>query len=289
MTGFRFGVNLLALADRGEWVSTCKRAEASGYDVILVPDHLGVPAPFPSLVLAAEATERSRVGTFVLNAAFWNPVLLAREVATTDQLTGGRLELGLGAGYVKAEFEAAGLPWESPGKRVDHLERTVAELSRLFADQGQQPRPAKPSGPPLLIGGAGDRVLRLAAEHADIVGFTGARTGRDGMLTLVDAASVAERVAYVDRHAGGRTVEKNILVQTVVVTDDRRGAAERLQPRYGPDMTPEQILELPTLLIGTHRQIAEQLRERREVYGFSYVTVLEPSLAAFAPVIGLLR
>lgn len=274
---FRFGVNLVTPADRDEWVRKCRRAEALGYDVLLVPDHLGMPAPFPSLVLAAEVTERPRVGTFVLNAAFWNPVLLGREVSSTDRLTGGRFELGLGAGYVKAEFEEAGLPWESPGARVDHLERTVKELM----DRLDTP-------PPLLIGGAGDRVLRLAAEHASVVAFTGARTARDGTLSLVDAESVAERVAHVDRHLGAREVEKNILVQTVVVTDDRRAAAGTLQ-RYDPDMTREQILELPTLLVGTHQQIAEQLREHRKRYGFSYITVLEPSLEAFAPVIDLLR
>ncbi|MGH3389165.1 MAG: LLM class F420-dependent oxidoreductase [Actinomadura sp.] len=274
---FRLGVNLVAPADRDEWVRKCRRAEALGYDVLLVPDHLEMPAPFPSLVLAAEVTERPRVGTFVLNAAFWNPVLLAREVASTARLTDGRLELGLGAGYVRAEFEEAGLPWESPGARVDHLERTVKELTNRLD-----------TPPPLLIGGAGDRVLRLAAEHAGIVGFTGARTARDGTLSLAYAESVAARVAYVDRHRGGREVEKNILLQTVVATDDRRAAAERLQP-YAPDMTPEQLLELPTLLIGTPEEMAEQLRERRELYGFSYITVLEPSLEAFAPVISLLR
>jgi probable F420-dependent oxidoreductase len=285
---FRFGVNLVTPADHDEWVKKCRRVEELGYDVLLIADHLGMPAPFPSLVLAAEVTERPRVGTFVLNAAFWNPAVLAREVATTDQLTGGRLELGLGAGYVKAEFEAAGLPWETPGARVEHLERTVAEVSRLLADPTRQPRPATPSGPPLLVGGGGDRVLRLAAKHADTVGFTGARSARDGTLSFTDAESLAERVAYVERHAGGRKVEKNILVQSVVATDDRHAAATELQ-RYDPNLTPEQILELPMLLIGTHEQIAEQLRANRETYGFTYITVLEPSLEAFAPVIGLLR
>ncbi|MFF3146594.1 LLM class flavin-dependent oxidoreductase, partial [Streptomyces sp. NPDC057927] len=108
---FRFGVNLLAPAPLDEWRAKCRRAEELGYDVILVPDHLGMPAPFPSLVAAAEATERPRLGTFVLNAGFWNPTLLAREVATTDTLTGGRLELGLGTGYIRAEHDTAGLPW----------------------------------------------------------------------------------------------------------------------------------------------------------------------------------
>lgn len=107
---FRFGVNLLAPAPVDEWRAKCRRAEELGYDVILVPDHLGMPAPFPSLVAAAEVTERPRLGTFVLNAGFWNPTLLAREVATTDTLTGGRLELGLGTGYIRAEHDTAGLP-----------------------------------------------------------------------------------------------------------------------------------------------------------------------------------
>jgi hypothetical protein len=103
---FRFGVNFLESAPAEEWARKCRHAEALGYDVLLVPDHLGWPAPFPSLVAAAQATQRPRVGTFVLNAAFWNPVLLAREVATTDQLTGGRLELGLGAGYAAQQLGA---------------------------------------------------------------------------------------------------------------------------------------------------------------------------------------
>lgn len=107
---FRFGVNLMSPAPAGEWRAKCRRAEELGYDVILAPDHLGMPAPFPALVAAAEATERPRLGTFVLNAGFWNPALLAREVATTDALTDGRLELGLGTGYVQAEHETAGLP-----------------------------------------------------------------------------------------------------------------------------------------------------------------------------------
>src|SRR5919106_6594883 len=95
---FRFGASMIVPAPAEEWRTKCRRAEELGYDVILVPDHIGMVAPFPALVAAAEATERPRLGTFVLNAGFWNPALLAREVATTDALTGGRLELGLGTG-----------------------------------------------------------------------------------------------------------------------------------------------------------------------------------------------
>lgn len=137
---FRFGVNLMTSAPAEEWRAKCRRAEELGYDVILVPDHLGMPAPFPALVAAAEATERPRLGTFVLNAGLWNPALLAREVATTDALTGGRLELGLGAGYVQAEHDSAGLPFGTPGERVDHLRRTVEELDRLLGSESYEPR-----------------------------------------------------------------------------------------------------------------------------------------------------
>ncbi len=142
---FRFGVNLTVPAPAEEWRAKCRRAEELGYDVILVPDHLGMTAPFPALVAAAEATERPRLGTFVLNAGFWNPALLAREVATTDALTGGRLELGLGTGYVRAEHDAAGLPFGAPGERVDRLRRTVEELGRLL--DSPTTCPGRSSGP----------------------------------------------------------------------------------------------------------------------------------------------
>lgn len=132
---FRFAVNLTAAATDEDWRAKCRQAEELGYDVILVPDHLGKVAPFPALVAAAQVTERPRLGTFVLNAGFWNPALLAREVATVDALTGGRLELGLGTGYVQSEHDQAGLPFGSAGERVDHLRRTVEELERLLSSE----------------------------------------------------------------------------------------------------------------------------------------------------------
>jgi probable F420-dependent oxidoreductase len=169
---FRFGASMIVPAPAGEWRAKCRRAEELGYDVILVPDHLGMVAPFPALVAAAEATERPRLDTFVLSAGFWNPAPLAREVATTDALTGGRLELGLGAGYVQAEHDTAGLPYGSPGERVDHLRRTVDELERLLGSPDHQPQSAQKPRVPLMIGGNGDRMLRLTAERADIAAFT---------------------------------------------------------------------------------------------------------------------
>ncbi|GAA2285291.1 LLM class F420-dependent oxidoreductase [Streptomyces ruber] len=289
---FRFGVNLIDPAPADEWRAKCRRAEELGYDVLLVPDHLGMPAPFPALVAAAAATSRPRVGTFVLNAGFWNPALLAREVATTDALTGGRLELGLGTGYVRAEHESAGLPWGSPRERVDHLRHTVEELERLLGSAGQPhvPSPVQRPRVPLLIGGGGDRMLRLAAGHADIAAFTGARSLPDGTLVPVTAEEFDERVARYAEFAAGRgePAERNLLVQLVAVTDDP-GAAVREWLPYVPQLTEEEVLGLPTVLVGPLEEIVGRVRALRERYGITYLTVLEPSMEVFAPVVAALR
>lgn len=287
---FRFGVNLLTPSPAAEWRAKCRRAEELGYDVILVPDHLGMVAPFPALAAAAEATERPRLGTFVLNAGFWNPALLAREVATTDALTGGRLELGLGAGYVRAEHETAGLPFGSPRERVDHLRRTVEELDRLLGSEEHRPRPAQ-SRVPLLIGANGDRMLRLTAEHADIAAFTGARPGTAaGTLTPLTAEELDERVARYRELAAGRAepAELNLLIQLVAVTDDPEPVLGPLLERQ-PGLTPDQALELPIMLAGPLEDLVERVRAQRERFGFSYLTVLEPYMEAFAPVMERLR
>ncbi|MFF5004092.1 LLM class F420-dependent oxidoreductase [Streptomyces phaeochromogenes] len=286
---FRFGVNLMSPAPAGEWRAKCRRAEELGYDVILAPDHLGMPAPFPALVAAAEATERPRLGTFVLNAGFWNPALLAREVATTDALTDGRLELGLGTGYVQAEHETAGLPWGSPGERVDHLRRTVEELERLLGSEDQQPQPVQ-KRVPLLIGANGDRMLRLSAEHADIAAFTGARTRDGGVLEPLAAEELDERVALYRKLAAGRAepAELNLLIQIVIVTDDPGAAIQPWLSRI-PHLTEQQVLELPIVLVGPLDDIVERVRAQRDRFGFSYLTVLEPNMEVFAPVVARLR
>ncbi|SOD88543.1 LLM class F420-dependent oxidoreductase [Streptomyces sp. Ag109_G2-15] len=289
---FRFGVSLLTPAPAGEWRAKCRRAEQLGYDVILVPDHLGMPAPFPALVAAAEATERPRLGTFVVNAGFWNPALLAREIATTDALTGGRLELGLGTGYVQSEHEAAGLPYGSPRERVDHLRHTVEELDRLLGSEEYLPRPAQPRVP-LLLGGNGDRMLRLAAERADIVGFTGVRLvpgTTTGKLEPADAEAVDERVARYRELAAGRAepAELNLLLQLVAVTDDPEPVLKPLLERQ-PQLTLHRALALPVVLAGPLEEVVARVRAQRERFGVSYLTVLEPHMEAFAPVMARLR
>ncbi|NUW42218.1 TIGR03621 family F420-dependent LLM class oxidoreductase [Nonomuraea rhodomycinica] len=277
----RFGVVLISEGGtRAQWTATCRRAEALGYDVIAVPDHLNLMAPFPTALLAAEVTERPVIGTYVLNASFHRPALLAREVATMDLLVGGRLELGLGTGYVREEFEAAGLPFGA-GHRVRALERLTGELDGLLGGRM----------PPLMVGGHGDRVLRLAARRAEIVSFTGAPFRPEyGRTALVDARELTRRVAFARREAGPRAadLELNVLSKATVLTRDRRAGVEGLR-RYAPDLTTEQLLEVPMLFAGTPEDIAEQVRRHEKTFGFTYFTVMEPAMDDFGKVIELLR
>lgn len=284
---FRFGVNMIAPSGRKAWAEKCRRAEELGFDVVAVPDHLGMVSPFPALVLAAEVTERVRLGTFVINAPFFNPTLLARDVVGTDLFTEGRLELGLGAGYVKAEFDKAGLPFEKPGKRIDHLERTIDELARFVADE-TEPNPVR-NPIPLLIAGNGDRVLQLAAERADIIGFAGVGFHRDGTPLVCTNEDLDERVAYVRGGLGGREAEFNTLVQSMRITDDRESVLDEIAELFGGTKTPAEIDALPTFYIGTAEQIADKLRANRERFGFTYFTVLEADFEALGQVIPLLR
>ncbi|AZZ83487.1 TIGR03621 family F420-dependent LLM class oxidoreductase [Gordonia alkanivorans] len=287
---FRFGVNMLVVDTSSSWKERARHVEQLGFDVLLVPDHLGIPSPWPALATAAAATERLRVGPFVLNAAFTNPALLARDAATVDQLSDGRVELGLGTGYVKEEFESAGIEFRPAGRRVDHLAETVTRVTSLLNDPGHTPRPVQ-ERVPLLLGGNGDRVLRMAAEQADIVGFTAARTGRDGDLEPLPAAEFDERVAFARAAAGARAddIEWNLLMQIVVVTDDPGTVVDELIAKYGLTMEPDEFAGLPSVLIGSASDIAARLVRLRDRTGISYITVLEPVLEQFAPVIDLLR
>ncbi|MFC0106591.1 TIGR03621 family F420-dependent LLM class oxidoreductase [Kibdelosporangium aridum] len=280
---FRFGVNMTAVGDRAEWIAKSRRAEELGYDVILMPDHLSMAAPFPSLMLTAAVTTRPRLGTFVLNAGFWNPTLLARDAFAVNTYTDGRLELGLGAGYVREEFEEAGLGWPSAGERVTHLIDTVHKIRTAAEKLGQSL--------PIMVGGNGDRVLRLAAEQADIVAFAGLKAVPDATppLEFLTADELDERVEFVQDAAGGRDYESNLLIQNVVVTEDRRGTVDALRQRFGLAESTDFLLEVPAVLAGTYEEIAEQLRAQRDRFGISYITVLEPGFEAFGPIIPMLR
>ncbi|WP_410587546.1 TIGR03621 family F420-dependent LLM class oxidoreductase [Amycolatopsis sp. lyj-23] len=280
MRPFRFGVAMYVPGSRAEWVAKCRRAEELGYDVVGVVDHLGRVAPVPALLLAAEATERIRLNTYVLNASFHNPVLLARDVTALDEFTGGRVEIGIGAGYVRAEFEAAGVDWGTPGRRFGRVVDVVTEIERAFTDR---PRP------PLLLGGRGDRMLTFAAQHADTIALTGTAPGAaEGRLALASSAALAERAAFVRRVLDGRDTELNLMVHFVRIADDRRAALEEAH-QLVPHLDVDELGALATVLAGSAEAAAEQLQRTREILGTSYFTVLEDDLTALAPVIEKLR
>jgi probable F420-dependent oxidoreductase len=306
--GFRFSTNIFGLKSAADFASMCRRVEDLGYDTLFATDHLGGGAPFQLAVAAAQATSRLRAGTLVLNAPFWNPALLAREIVTADVMTDGRLEVGLGAGHMRWEFDEAGIPWEGFAARSARLTATIAEVSRILAAGGYEQRRAMEEhfgiapllpvqlrgfggyGPPLLVAGTGERVLGTAAAYADIIGIAGTRqvAGQPaGTFRLCTAQETDDIVAFTRSRAGGRasSVEWQVLVQLVQVTGDRRAAAAELAGTYGDGMSAEEILATPFLLIGTVDEMAAQVAANRERYGFTYYTVHGPFAEEFAPVI----
>jgi probable F420-dependent oxidoreductase len=282
---FRFGVSAGLPESRSVWVDKARFAEALGFDVLLLPDHLGHLDPFTPLAVAAQVTDRLRVGTLVLINDFHNAALLVRQVATVDLLTEGRLELGLGLGHRRWEYEAAGVAFGPLSDRLKRLEATIALVKEKLWDRPHLR---------LLLGGASNGVLALAASEANIVGFAGLRQrpgAGPGTFDLETPEATDERVAYLRQLAGERIeeLELNALVQLVEVTDDRRGAAERIIAERLPSWTPQQVLDSPFLLLGTADEIAQELLDRRERSGFSYYVVFEPAMEAFSEVVARLK
>jgi probable F420-dependent oxidoreductase len=251
---------------------TARRYESLGYDVVSIPDHLTAGAPFPMLSAIAEASSTLRLGTYVLNAGFYQPALLGRDAAALDLLSDGRLELGLGAGYVREEFEAAELLFPSAGSRVDHLEHVSTHLKNRLPNV------------PLLIAGDGDRVLTLAAHAAQIVGLTGG-PGRAG-----EADPLAARVAFVRDAAGDRfaDLELNLMI-SAAPTDSSAIPDLQFPRRHAPDLPEAEVLAFPGVMQGSPRDIADTLRDYRDRCGISYITVLAPFAEYLAKAIAELR
>jgi probable F420-dependent oxidoreductase len=283
-----------------------RHVEGLGYDTLVMPDHFGARfALAPALVLAAEATSRLRVGSLVYDNDFRHPALLAQEVATIDLLTDGRFEFGLGAGWLKSEYDAAGLRFDDGGTRVERMAEALHVVKALFSatsvtHEGRfykltglvgSAKPTQAPHPPVLIGGGGRRLLTIAAQEADIISIM-PRSRRDGSgLEDADASPEAftQKLAWIRDAAGNRfsAIELNTLVQTVVITDRPREAAAPLAKEYGMEI--EQVFETPLVLIGSADQIAEALEHRRERFGLSYITVFEKDLENLGKVIPRLR
>jgi probable F420-dependent oxidoreductase len=276
---FRFGVALAAVGSRAAWQEKVRTASDLGYDVLHVPDHMGLAAPFPALVAAAEATSTMRLGTFVLNAGLYHPWVLARDAADTHRLTDGRFELGLGTGYMEHEFAAAGLPFGSGSERLRHLADTVREVRERLAAEPDRPNL------PILLAGAGRRLLELAGREADIVGFSIQAALSPGKSP---EQALADRIAIVREAAGDRFtgLELNMIVGAVGPSP---AELDLTIARAATGLPDHELLDMPSVLCGPKQQIADRLLRYREEFGITYYGVLEPHLTAFASIIPLLH
>jgi probable F420-dependent oxidoreductase len=300
---FRFGFQAFKAPEGQTWGAYVRRVESLGYSTLFLPDHFGDQlAPVPALAVAAEVTTDLRIGILVADNDYRHPVVHAKDLATLDVLSGGRLEVGLGAGWMRSDYDESGIPYDRPGVRVDRFEEGVAVIKGLFADgpvtfEGRHytvtgldglPKPVQRPHPPILIGAGGPRMLGIAARQADIVGVNPTvRSGavdtdsaRDGTAPAYDRKLADLRAAAGDRFAD---LELNGLLFFVVDTPDREGFAAQVAPGFG--LTPEEVLDAPLALIGTTDQMCDILRERRERWGLSYITVQTDALETMAPVI----
>ena len=291
MSEIRFGVNFHSAASQQDFQQFVRRADELGFDVLAAPDHLGAAGPFTALAAASAISDRLRLRTYVLNVGFWNPALLAREVATLDLLSGGRAELGLGAGHMKSEHDDAGLAWLPFRQRIQALDDTAVEVRRRLVDPAHQPRPVQ-QPVPLMIAAMSGPGLAVAATRADLVGFSGLRQipgAAPGTFTLASAAETADRVADVRAQAGDRPYRSDVLIQQVVVGQPPEQAAAEMAAAV-PVLTAEQILDSPFVLYARDAQAAaEELRRRHERYGFDSVTTHQPSMEPLGQVIAAYR
>jgi len=303
---FRFGVQASTAPDRAAWVDLARRAEAHGYDVLTMPDHFTDQlAPAPALMAAADATERLRIGALVWDNDYRHPIVFAKELATLDVLSEGRLEIGLGAGWMVSDYEQSGIAYDTAKVRIDRFEEAIAVIKGAFGDEpfsftGDHyritaykglPKPVQRPCPPLLIGGGGRRVLSIAAREADIVGINGTMTagvvGPEALATM-SAEAVDDKVAITKAAAGDRfgSIEMNIRAFMVNVTTKRTETMDGIAGAIGVERS--MIEASPFALIGTTEQIVDDLVARRERWGFSYVIVGGDDVEPFAPVVAAL-
>ena len=303
MHPFRFGITASVAADAAAWVTLARRAEELGYATLVMPDHLtGQLAPMPALAAAAGATRTLRIGTFVLANDYRHPLLMAREAATLQQLSGGRFELGLGAGWMRSDYRQLGMPYDRPGVRIDRLLETLDITRRLFAGErvthagphypldGASLAPLPEITPPILVGGGGPRVLRIAARHAQIVGLL-AQFDRHGrpMVRQGTEAATARKIEIVRRTAGERfaRLELNVLVVDAALVGGQRSmgrSALALLKGAGAGL----VGGSPYVLYGTVAQLRDTLLRRRELLGISYYVWSARHVETMAPLVAAL-
>ena len=311
---FRFGVINEQTAAPDAWIAHVRRVEALGYSTFLIRDHFAPDyfgdqfAPFAALTAAACATTSLRVGTLVFDNDYRHPVMLAKEAATLDLLSGGRLELGLGAGWLQSEYDQAGMVYDPPGLRIQRLSEAIAVLKGLFAEApltfaGMHytisklngfPKPTQRPHPPIFLGGGGKRLLTLAAREAQIIGL--APRLIQGDTPRVDARSLTaaateEKIGWIREAAGDRFGELELNTYptgapAVVTSDPRaeaRRRADRIREQTGAELTVEEILDSPHMFIGSIKDLTRKFVDLRERFGIS--SFLIDDLDALAPVV----
>jgi probable F420-dependent oxidoreductase len=304
MHPFRFGI-MSSWAESGEdWVAFARRVEELGYSTLLVTDHLGRQlAPLPALTAAAMATTRLRVGSYVLANDFRHPLMLAREAATLDLLSGGRFELGVGAGWKVEDYRKLGLPYELPPARVDRLAEALPLIGRLLAGETVDhegphyrlggavvfPRPVQQPRPPILVGAGGPRMLRLAAREADIVAMQPQFDPRGRpMIRQATEKETARKVATLREAAGPRfeVLELNVIVADAGLVGHGRPAGESLLTAGKSIATG--LVGTPYVLYGTLGGLRDRLQRRRDRLGISYYALPRHAMEAMAPLVAAL-
>lgn len=303
---FRFGVLASKARSSSEWTETAKKAEALGYSTLVMPDHFGDQlSPIAALSTAAAVTDTLRVGSLVFANDFRHPAVLAKEAATLDLLSDGRLEVGVGAGWMTNDYTWTGITQDRAGVRIDRMIEAITVLRGLWGDDvfsfdGEHytitemkglPKPVQAGGPPIVVGGGSKRVLSTAARLADIVGVNpNVGEGKFGAeaIASMSADATDEKLGWVRAAAGDRfdDVEISILKFFTVVTDDRDTVADKLGGSMGMDAAT--LLASPHSLVGSADQLVDELVEQRERWQGSYVTVQADVFEAFAPVVAAL-
>lgn len=310
---FRFGIHTSDAAPGPAWGDAARRIEDLGFSTLLLRDHFDTQlAPVAAMTAAAVSTQRLRVGALVLANDYRHPVVLAKELATIDHLSSGRLEIGLGAGWMAPDYEQAGMPFDPPGVRVSRLQESVAVLAALLhggpVDHAGEhytltghtlyPPPVQRPRPPIMIAGGGPRMLRFAAREADIVGLNPARKSNaeweDQNLGDATADATDRKLAWIREAAGDRYdgLELSIVVPFVIVTDDREGTATAiagsLPSDTDADLSAAGVLASPHVLIGTVDEICDTIRERRDRWDLSYYVFNDDAIDTVAPIVARL-
>lgn len=309
---FRFGVFAEHVRTPNELIETARRAEASGFATFLMRDHfIEEPfghqlAPIAALATVAALTETLRIGTLVFANDYRSPVLLAKEAATLDALSGGRFEFGIGTGFTEEEYTLAGIPFDPPGIRVSRFAEALRVYKGIWANAsfsftGEHytltnydsfPKPVQRPHPPILVGAGGKRMLTIAGREADSVGLLSVATG-SGIVTDDGsdrtAAAVTRKIGWVREGAGDRFLQIELSTTcTIVLADDRRAAAEHLLRQRGWRVSADDVLAMPSIAIGSIGSIVAEMRERRTQYGISYYVISDALMEIAAPIVARL-